>query len=351
VAEEENVAPAEAIGLDTGLARLFAFWEGGRASYALGPRGVVRVGRAAGCELQVDHPSVSRVHARLIGGIVPTIRDLGSANGVRIGGVPIRVGEDVPLAPGEVIELGDVVLVVKGGTPRREQTRPPSGLTGPMEAFERLVAHVAASDLGVLVVGEPGVGKGVTARAIHARSRRAARPFVVIDCARPEAEVERELFGLAEDADVIAAADGGSIFFDEVLAASLATQEKVVAWLERARAAGVRLIASTSRDAEERVRARAFLRELYLALNGVTLAVPPLRVRRGEPIKLAEAFLAAACARASRATPRLAPEVVAWLATYDFPGNVRELEGYMERAATTAHGPVVALEHLGVGAG
>ncbi len=154
-----------------------------------------------------------------------------------------------------------------------------------MEAFERLVAHhVAASDLGVLVVGEPGVGKGVTAQAIHARSRRAARS-VRRDRLRA---APRQISSESSSAPTRARArsrrpPAGTILLDEILAAPLATQEKLVPWLERARAADVRVLASTSRDAEERVRARpGFLRELYLRLNGVTtLAVPPLRVRRG----------------------------------------------------------------------
>ncbi|MBX3218533.1 MAG: sigma 54-interacting transcriptional regulator, partial [Labilithrix sp.] len=247
---------------DTSGARLTAFWDGGSLSRALPASGALTIGRSSGCDVRIDHTSVSRKHAVLHVGAVNRIEDAGSANGTRIAGRPVSAGMPLPVAPGEVIEIGNVVVVIQGGdqggdataaervspvklTPPRSFRLPPSASSTvappgaranetPMQRLERLVKLVAAGNIHVLITGETGTGKEVIAERIHRASRRAAAGFYRVEAAAlAENLLDRELFGEGERAGLFESANGGTVLVDEVSELPLGTQAKLLRVLER----------------------------------------------------------------------------------------------------------------------
>ena len=369
--------------------RLTAFWDGGSLSRPLPPTGALTIGRSSSCDVRVDHTSVSRKHAVLHLGAVPRIEDAGSANGTRVAGKPLTSGVPVPIAPGEVVEVGNVVIVLQGGDPSaaqrataaraapRVQTGKPSTAPAatmappgaranetPMQRVERLVRLVAAGNIHVLVTGETGVGKELIAERIHKSSRRAAGPFVRVEAAAlAEQLLETELFGQADKAGLFEAANGGTFFLDEVAELPIGTQAKLLRVLERgevirsgtaeARKVDVRFIAATNRDLRALVTEGTFREDLYFRLNGITIEVPPLRERREQIAELARELLAKATTEAGKPPLELPPEAIARLESYDWPGNVRELKNAIDRAVLLSSGraidPMVlpAGEHVG----
>ncbi len=235
-----------------------------------------------------------------------------------------------------------------------------SALIGRSSAMRELtsrITRVAPSDATVLVQGESGTGKELVARAIHAHSRRKERPFVPVNCAAiTEGLLESELFGHAKGAftgavkarrGLFEEADGGTLFIDEVTETTPAFQTKLLRVLQdgEVRRVGestpikvdVRIVAATNRDIEEEVQKKRFRQDLYYRLNVVALRVPPLRERLEDVPLLAEHFLQRTNAR-SMQKKRLSAAAVAHLSSYDFPGNVRELENLVEQAAALAEG-------------
>jgi two-component system response regulator HydG len=235
-----------------------------------------------------------------------------------------------------------------------------SALVGRSPAMSELtnrLMRVAQSDATVLVQGESGTGKELVARAVHAHSRRKQKPFVPVNCAAiSETLLESELFGHAKGAftgavrqrkGLVEEADGGTLFIDEVTETAPAFQSKLLRTLQEGevRRVGestsvkvdVRIVAATNRDIELEVREKRFRQDLYYRLNVVTLRVPPLRERLEDVPELAEHFLKRANARSPNHR-RLSQAAVAHLMTYDFPGNVRELENLVEQAAALAEG-------------
>ncbi|WP_373044938.1 sigma-54-dependent transcriptional regulator [Vulgatibacter sp.] len=236
-----------------------------------------------------------------------------------------------------------------------ERTRV-GGLLGKSVAMRELfslVTRVAAARTTVLVTGESGVGKELVARAIHERSPRAEKEFVAVNCgAIPEGLIESELFGHERGAftganhakpGLFEVAHGGTLFLDEIGELPLQVQVKLLRALQQRtiRSVGgvkdvevdVRIVAATNRDLAEEVRAGRFREDLFYRLNVIGLKVPPLRERREDVLLLAEHFLRRFGEEQGREL-HLSREAQAALLDYDFPGNVRELENLMERAAT-----------------
>jgi DNA-binding NtrC family response regulator len=250
--------------------------------------------------------------------------------------------------------------------------RPAGGrmpIRGISAATRRLVERIeaaAASDVNVLITGETGTGKDLCARTIHDRSRRAGKPFVAVNCAAlPETLLEAELFGHEKGAFTGAerrragrfeTANGGTLFLDEIGELPLAAQVKLLRVLEtstfepvgtsKSVTVNVRIIAATNRDLTEAVEKGAFRQDLYYRLNVMDIETPPLRHRPGDIPILVSEFLADIAARQGRPVPPLDPSTIAALATYRFPGNVRELIHALERAVAVARGGVIRLEHL-----
>jgi DNA-binding NtrC family response regulator len=221
-----------------------------------------------------------------------------------------------------------------------------------MVEIYKLVARVARLDTTVLIQGETGTGKELVARAIHAASARAGRPFVVVDCAAlPETLFESELFGHERGAftgahtarrGLFETSTGGTCLLDEIGELTAPLQAKLLRALqERAirRVGGnepipvdVRVVVATNRDLRKLVADGGFRDDLYYRLNVVTITVPPLRERAMDVPLLAQHFLEKFARATGRPVKRLAPEALAYLASYHWPGNVRELEHVIERA-------------------
>ncbi len=232
-----------------------------------------------------------------------------------------------------------------------------------------LAERAAAGSINVLVLGETGVGKEILARTVHRLSPRADKPFVCVDCAAlSEALLESELFGHERGAFTGAAqaknglletAPGGTVFLDEVGDLPLRLQAKLLRVIEtrellrvggvKPRRIDVRFIAATNRDLEADVAAGSYRRDLYFRLNGMTLAIPPLRDRPADIEPLCRAFLAQICRSSGRRKPpALTPEALAVLRGHPWPGNVRELRNAIERALLLAAGAAIGPEHLSI---
>jgi DNA-binding NtrC family response regulator len=242
------------------------------------------------------------------------------------------------------------------------------GRSPAMRAVYRLIEQVAPSDSSVLLLGESGTGKELAARAIHLRSARHGQPFVPINCPSiPRELIESELFGHEKGsftgADArrpgkVELADGGTLFLDEVGDMAVATQVRLLRFLEERefqRVGGretlhvdVRILAATSRDLAAEVERGTFRQDLYYRLNVVPIRLPSLRERRDDLPALCEHFLAAL---AKRGVPRriLSERVLQSLVAHDWPGNVRELRNTLEYMATVAGDEVLTEANLPAG--
>ena len=240
------------------------------------------------------------------------------------------------------------------------------GDSAPMRALNEQIARAATSSVPVLITGENGTGKELVARQIHLTGPRASGPLVTVNCAAiPSELIESELFGHEKGSFTGAherrighfqAADGGSLFLDEVGDMPLAAQAKVLRALETFEitrvgsaqpiAVDIRLIAATNADLAQAVEEKAFRLDLFYRLNVVPLRVPPLRERRADVPALAAHFLRQIAERAGRAAPPLEPGALELLSGLDCPGNVRQLRNLLEGACVLAAGPAIARADL-----
>jgi DNA-binding NtrC family response regulator len=328
--------------------------DAGAFTCALPAEGELAIGRARDCELFVDDAKLSRRHAlvRVRAGAEVEIVDLGSSNGTRVRGERLEPNVPVRLRAGDAAALGTTMLVLRETVASETIASPRAADFVGLAELRPLLERIAASDINVLITGETGVGKEVVARAIHGLSPRAKEPLVCVNCAALSATLlESELFGhergaftgaLAAKTGLLEAAGRGTVFLDEIGEMPFDLQAKLLRVLEQrevvrvgavhARPIFARFLAATNRDLEGEGTEKTFRRDLFFRLNGITVAVPPLRARRAEIEALARHFVGEACARASRAAPRIAPDVLTKLGLYDWPGNVRELKNSLERA-------------------
>jgi len=238
-----------------------------------------------------------------------------------------------------------------------------------MRAVLATVERVAGATATVLVTGETGVGKELVARALHARSPRADRLFVAVNCAAIPGELlEAELFGvtrgaftgaLADRAGKFELADGGTLFLDEIGDMPLAMQAKLLRALQEGaierlgsgapRPVDVRVVAATHRDLQAMVADGSFRADLFYRLHVVPIAIPPLRDRR-EDIPVLARHLVERLGRHIGRPARLSDEAIDRLLAYDWPGNVRELANVLERAILLAPGELLAAADVPVGA-
>ncbi|NLF39403.1 sigma 54-interacting transcriptional regulator [bacterium] len=229
-----------------------------------------------------------------------------------------------------------------------------------------LATRVARFDSEVLVTGETGVGKEVLARYVHRQSRRAAGPFIAINCgAVPESLLESELFGHKAGAFTGATGDreglfeqavGGTLFLDEIGEITPAIQVKLLRVLQdmelrrvgenRSRKINARVIAATNRDLPKAIRQGVFRQDLFYRLGVVELRVPPLRERRDDILPLARHFAAHFARRFDIPRLRLDATCLPALLNYPWPGNVRELENAVEHAAVMSHEGLIMPDHL-----
>jgi DNA-binding NtrC family response regulator len=231
------------------------------------------------------------------------------------------------------------------------------------------IQKVAETDLSVLIRGESGTGKELVAQALHTSSSRRSRPFVAVNCAAINRElVESELFGHEKGAFTGAdrrrigrfeAAEGGTIFLDEIGDMAAETQAKVLRVLEERKLervgstdtieVDVRVVSATHRDLEDEVRAGQFREDLYYRLKVVEIDLPALRERIEDLAALSDRFLGQVAERLGREKKMLGEAALARLSRHDWPGNVRELRNVLERAAVLSPGPVIEEADLQLG--
>jgi len=249
---------------------------------------------------------------------------------------------------------------------RRGQLGDIIGRSPQMQAVYQMIETVAANASTVLISGESGTGKELVARAIHNLSLRRDRPFVSVNCgAFTETLLESELFGYVKGAftgaqtnrkGLFEAADGGTIFLDEIGEMSPQMQVKLLRVLQERRirrvggteeiAVDTRIITATHRDLEKMVKSGEFREDLYYRVSVIPLELPPLRERRSDIRELTEHFLAKFSRQSGQPQKRLGDEVLRYLEEYDWPGNVRELENTIERAVALEIGEVIQASRL-----
>jgi DNA-binding NtrC family response regulator len=312
----------------------------------------VTVGKEPTCDAALDDPFVSARHLRIEArGASWHVIDLGSRNGTFVGGARVSSAE-LPL--GVPVTLGDAEVVLEARDapepPRAESFEGMISRDPAMRQVFELVERVGPSDAPVTILGETGTGKELVARALHARSARKDGPFIPVNCsAIAETLIESELFGHEKGAfsgaermrkGAFEEADRGTLFLDEIGELPLELQPKLLRVLElgevkrvgasRPITVNVRIVAATHRDLRARVRAKRFREDLFYRLFVAPITIPPLRQRKGDVRALAEAFLARAAPRGLAL--RFAPDAVAKLEAYDWPGNVRQLRNVVQRA-------------------
>jgi two-component system response regulator PilR (NtrC family) len=240
------------------------------------------------------------------------------------------------------------------------------GASAGMMGVWNLVERVAVSKTTVLVTGESGTGKELVARGVHWKSPRSAQPFIPVNCAALAAGVlESELFGhvkgsftgaTSDRVGILASAGEGTVFLDEIGEVPLSTQVKLLRVLQEKRVKPVgssqevpfqaRIVAATNKRLETEVKAGRFREDLFYRLNVITIEIPPLRDRRDDIPILADHFLEAVAQELGRPALRFSPRALEVLQKYDFPGNVRQLQNIVERAATLSEGDVLMPESL-----
>jgi|CZKU01.1.fsa_nt_gi transcriptional regulator with GAF, ATPase, and Fis domain len=322
---------------------------------------LVRVGTAADNDLVLRDDTVSRRHCEIESGASGVrVRDVGSTNGVWVGG--IRILDAVIGAPlgSTTLTLGDTQLTITRLDETVERLQATSSrfgdVLGASPRMRELFAdldRIAATDLTLLIEGETGTGKDAIAEAVHRASARTRGPFVVFDCgAVAPSLAESELFGhergaftgaIASRAGVFEEAEGGTLFLDEIGELPRDLQPKLLRALEKrevrrlgsSKTVGVdvRIIAATNRKMTAEVARGTFREDLYFRLAGTHVTVPPLRERISDLPVLVEHFLS--LEDPPRSAHEVGPEVWEMLDAHRWPGNVRELRNAVRRLFVT----------------
>lgn len=240
------------------------------------------------------------------------------------------------------------------------------GSSPAMEELKRMIEQIAPADCSVLILGETGTGKELVARTIHNLSPRAQHRFLAINCgAFTEELLANELFGHEGAAftgarglkkGLLEVAHGGTVFLDEIGDMPLSMQVKLLRVLQEKvimRVGGtqeipvdIRVLAATNKNLKMEVQQGRFRHDLYYRLNVITLEIPRLAERKDDILLLSLHFLQKIAASQGKEVRAISDEVINILLSYEFPGNVRELENIIERAVTLARGPTVEIEHL-----
>lgn len=235
-----------------------------------------------------------------------------------------------------------------------------------VQSMLETIAQVAPTDISVLIAGESGSGKELVAAALHKHSRRAHKPFVIVNCgAIPAGIIESELFGHKKGAFTGAqsdrkgyfqSADGGTIFLDEIGETPLETQVKLLRVLEQGEflpvgssssvRVDVRIVAASNRDLEQEVEAGSFRKDLYYRLKAITITVPSLRERKGDIALLADKF-AQDCARRNQIIFKGFSEgAYQVMSQHRWPGNIRELKNFIESLVILEKGGVIKTDTI-----
>ena len=240
------------------------------------------------------------------------------------------------------------------------------GRSPQMQRVFELIGKIHSTRTSILVTGESGTGKELVARALHSEGNRSQKPFVAVNCgAIPEELMESELFGhrrgsftgaVADKAGLFQQADGGILFLDEIGELSLGLQVKLLRALQERKVkpigdtveteVDVRVVAATNRELEEEVGRGGFRSDLYYRLNVIEVRLPALRQRREDIPLLIDHFVRRYAVEQEKRLAGMTPEAMRVLQSYDYPGNVRELENIVEHAVTMAPGPRIDVGDL-----
>ncbi len=240
------------------------------------------------------------------------------------------------------------------------------GSSPAMQEVYSLIRRVRDTPINCLICGESGTGKELVVRAIHYGGTRSSGPFVAVNCgAIPENLIESELFGYCKGAftgankdkmGLFEAASTGTLFLDEIGEMPLMTQVKTLRAIQERRVTpvggveerkvDVRILAATNKDLAQAVATGRFREDLYYRLNVVTIEVPPLRERGDDILELAGVFLKQYAGEYGKTVTGFTPDTARIIASYDFPGNVRELQNLVERAVALAQGPRITPAEL-----
>jgi DNA-binding NtrC family response regulator len=333
----------------------------------------VTFGRGQAADFMIAERSVSKVHfsLRAVDAGVE-LEDLGSKNGTWYAGRPVR---RITLRPGDefwaggccvkLVEVGNIEVEISS----RAELGPLFGDSVAMRELFAMILKLAPAPLDLLIAGETGTGKELSARAIHDLSRRAHGPFVVLDCSTLASTLaDATIFGFRRGAftgaeydqpGLFEQAHGGTLFLDEIGELAPALQMKLLRALDRrqvtrlgepgtVREVDVRIVAATNRDLTAEVREGRFRQDLYHRLGHPGIRLPALRERGMDVIALAETFLVE-LADSDNPPPMIADDAKTVLATYDWPGNVRELKAVMRRAMYICKDGVVKSEDIDFG--
>jgi transcriptional regulator with PAS, ATPase and Fis domain len=317
------------------------------SSYLL-PDGDLTLGRDADTFVPgaLDDSRTSRKHARIERrGELVSLTDLASRNGTFVNGRPITTA---PLAPGDVIGIGNLLLLFDRIEPGHVPLRHPrvAGTSAALGAALAVIERAAEGATPVLVLGESGVGKELFAREVHLRSGRPGKLVTVNAAAIADGVVQSELFGHVRAAfsgadqprrGLVEEARGGTLFLDEIGDASPTLQANLLRVVQehevrpvgsdRTVSVDVRFVAATNRPLAEDVRKGRFREDLYARLHRAVVRIPPLRERREDILPIARRALERLSGRPVALTQKLALALL----LHDWPGNVRALEGLLER--------------------
>jgi len=309
-----------------------------------------------------------------VGGNARVVVVAGGAEGIALAA---RCGAaDVVMRPLGAAELAFRIGRVPAGDPRGDKRRPRKtdiiiGTGAWIKELYDRIAMVAATDVTVAIFGESGTGKELVARTIHTSSPRHDAPFVVVNCAAiPEALLEDELFGHVRGAftdatrdreGLLAAAHTGTLFLDEIGELPLPLQGKLLRVLQsqefrrigddQDRRVDVRIVTATNRDLDQLVARGSFRQDLYYRINVFPMHLPPLRERPEDIALLVHHFISKYRGRLGKAIDGIAPGALRRFSSYEFPGNVRELENKVHQAMVVADGPLISEADVALPAG
>jgi DNA-binding NtrC family response regulator len=218
-----------------------------------------------------------------------------------------------------------------------------------MQEVADLAVKAAASDISILIEGEVGTGKELFARVVHGQSQLNRTPLCVIDCTGSEQELDQEIFGSSDGAKgALSLANNGTVLLRDIEQLSSKLQARLLRYLREGifapadsaslKKSNARIIATATKNLKQQVQAGAFREDLYYMLNAFPVYIPPLRTRNEDILPLIRHFLAVYAAKNQKDIKNIAPEVISWMTSYEWPGNVQEMENIISRACVLASG-------------
>ena len=215
-----------------------------------------------------------------------------------------------------------------------------------MKDIADLAVKAAASEVSILIEGEIGTGKELFARVVHQEGRRSRNNFVVVECASNESVLEHEIYSAKDEMGALLRADGGTLLFRDIDCMPLKIQTRLLRYMREGtfvpiddstiRKVDVRIIATTLKSIKPLVSAGTFREDLYYLLNVMPVYIPPLRARKSDIVPLVKHSLTKYKTQYNKSIKAIAPEVISWLESYEWPGNVQEIENVISRACVLA---------------